>query len=176
MNVPTMALAMPPPASPTGLGNWVKNAQLMELKPCLDQMIKHEHQRRDDQDRAHERERLHQGVLELAPAVIGGGHRKGDDELKMVENPARRAAVLILHLPSSFVSVLRFHARPGEGFQQQLRQRVDEHGHAQQHQADFKQRAQIGVGRGFGEFVGDDAGQRVAGREKRLGDLRACCR
>ena len=35
MNVPTMALAMPPPASPTGLGNWVKNAQLMELKPWL---------------------------------------------------------------------------------------------------------------------------------------------
>ena len=47
-----MALAMPPPASPTGLGSWVKNAQLSELKPALTQMIKHQHQRRDDQQRA----------------------------------------------------------------------------------------------------------------------------
>ncbi len=34
-NVPTMALAMPPPASPTGLGTWVKNARLIELNPCF---------------------------------------------------------------------------------------------------------------------------------------------
>ena len=35
MNVPTMALAMPPPVSPTGFGNWVKKAQFIELKPCF---------------------------------------------------------------------------------------------------------------------------------------------
>ena len=63
-------------------------------------------------------------------------------------------------------SLLWFDARAGERFQQQLRQRIDQHGHAEQHEADFEQRAQIGVGRGLGEFVGDDAGQRVAGCEK----------
>ena len=35
MNVPTMALAMPPPVSPTGFGNWVKKARFIELKPSL---------------------------------------------------------------------------------------------------------------------------------------------
>ena len=37
-------------------------------------MIKDQDQRRDDQDRARERDRLHQSVLELAPAMVGGGH------------------------------------------------------------------------------------------------------
>ena len=30
---PTMAFAMPPPGSPTGLGTWVKNARLSEPTP-----------------------------------------------------------------------------------------------------------------------------------------------
>ena len=35
INVPTMALAMPPPVSPTGFGNWVKKARFIELKPSF---------------------------------------------------------------------------------------------------------------------------------------------
>ena len=35
MNVPAMALPMPPPGSPTGLGSCVKKARLIELKPSL---------------------------------------------------------------------------------------------------------------------------------------------
>ncbi len=34
ISVPTIALAMPPPASPTGLGIFVKKSQLSEEKPC----------------------------------------------------------------------------------------------------------------------------------------------
>ena len=33
-NVPSIALAMPPPVSPTGFGIWVKKAQLREENPC----------------------------------------------------------------------------------------------------------------------------------------------
>jgi hypothetical protein len=43
-------------------------------EPFPDQMIKHEHQRRDDEERAHARERLHESILEPTPVVIGGGH------------------------------------------------------------------------------------------------------
>src|ERR1700735_4039305 len=32
--VPTRALAIPPPASPTGLGSLVKKSQLSEVPPC----------------------------------------------------------------------------------------------------------------------------------------------
>src|ERR1035437_3123833 len=32
--LPTMALAMPPPASPTGVGSFVKKSQLRLLAPC----------------------------------------------------------------------------------------------------------------------------------------------
>ena len=39
------------------------------------------------------------------------------------------------------MSVLRFDGRAGERFQQQLREDVDQHGHAEQHEAEFKQRA-----------------------------------
>jgi hypothetical protein len=35
INVPAIALPMPPPDSPTAFGNCVKNAQLMEVKPSL---------------------------------------------------------------------------------------------------------------------------------------------
>ena len=134
-----MALAMPPPISPTGLGNWVKNAQLIELKPCDDQVIKHQHQRRDDQDaRTQTSSDLHEGVLEFAPVVVWYGH----------------------------CSVLRFDARAGERFQQQLREHVDQHGHAEQHQADFKQRARINSPVASLNSIGDDAGQRVAGGEQ----------
>ena len=68
--------------------------------------------------------------------------------------------------------MLRFDARAGECFQKQLGEDVDQHGHAEQHEADFKQRAQIQIAGGLVEFVGDDAGQRVAGREQRFDDLR----
>jgi hypothetical protein len=37
-------------------------------------MVKHQQQRHDDQNRAHERERLHERVLEFAPVVVGGDH------------------------------------------------------------------------------------------------------
>ena len=32
-SVPTMALAMPPPASPTGFGSWVKKSQFTDPAP-----------------------------------------------------------------------------------------------------------------------------------------------
>src|ERR1043165_4441234 len=35
ISVPTMALAMPPPISPSGLGVWMKNARFSELRPSL---------------------------------------------------------------------------------------------------------------------------------------------
>ncbi len=31
--LPTIAFAMPPPTSPTGLGNWVKKSKLMDRAP-----------------------------------------------------------------------------------------------------------------------------------------------
>jgi hypothetical protein len=37
-------------------------------------MIKHEQERRDDENRARKRERLHERVLEIAPIVVRGGH------------------------------------------------------------------------------------------------------
>jgi hypothetical protein len=40
MSVPTMAFAMPPPTSPTGLGSCVKNATLMAEAPCTSRNAK----------------------------------------------------------------------------------------------------------------------------------------
>jgi hypothetical protein len=34
INVPTIALAIPPPVSPTGFGNFVKKSQFKDEKPC----------------------------------------------------------------------------------------------------------------------------------------------
>jgi hypothetical protein len=44
------------------------------IEALADEVIKHQHQRRDDQNRARERQRLNDGVLEIAPAMVGGGH------------------------------------------------------------------------------------------------------
>jgi len=54
---------------------------------------------------------------------------------------------------------------PGEGAQHQLRNGVDQDGGRQQHEAQLEKRVEIEVARRLGEFVGDDARQRVAGRE-----------
>ena len=143
------------PAADFADGFW----QLGEESPVdgteafLHQVIKHQHQRRDDQNRAHERDRLHQSVLELAPVVVGSGHLKNAVMEWSSVRQCSHAWFRHSNTPISIsFSLLRFDARPGECFQKQLRQRVDQHGHAQQHQADFEQRAQIHVRRGLGEF------------------------
>jgi hypothetical protein len=48
-------------------------------------MIKHKHQRRDDQNGAGKRERLHKHVFELAPIMVGEGHflKRQNEELRM---------------------------------------------------------------------------------------------
>ena len=179
INVPTMALAMPPPGSPTGFGNWVKKAQFMELKPSFTRWIKHEHQRHDDQNRAPERDACIRAFLNLRQRWLGAVILKGEadasggniEDRTRIQLRTRNITRSTAQSDRIHIALLRFDARSGEGFQEQLRQRVDQHGHAEQHQADFKQRAQIRVGRGLGEFVGDDAGQRVARREKRFGNF-----
>jgi hydroxymethylpyrimidine/phosphomethylpyrimidine kinase len=63
-------------------------------------MIKHEQQRRDDQNGARERERLHERVLELAPVVVRGGHFA---EMKNVELRMKKKARKRIECPRFFI-------------------------------------------------------------------------
>src|SRR3954471_9247477 len=49
---------------------------------------------------------------------------------------------------------------------QQARYRVHDHGEQEECQPDLDQRAQVKVVCSFGEFISDDAGQRVSGSEQ----------
>ena len=46
-----MALAMPPPVSPTGLGSCVKKAQLSDVAAVVNEVAKNQEQHADDAER-----------------------------------------------------------------------------------------------------------------------------
>ena len=100
-------------------------------------MEEDESQGRDDQQRAQTGKHLHQRVLEFAPAV---------------------SAILVVEA-HQFCGVT---AGPAKAFKRSWARALTSNGDAQQHQADFKEGAQIVVRGGLGEFVGDDTGQGVA--------------
>ena len=55
-----MALAMPPPDSPTGFGVWVKKRQIERARAFDQQVDKNGEQRNDHQNRSADRERKSQ--------------------------------------------------------------------------------------------------------------------
>ena len=60
------------------LGQLGEERQVDGTETEFDEVIKDQQQRRDDQNRARERQRLHDGVLEIAPTMVGGDHRIND--------------------------------------------------------------------------------------------------
>ena len=72
ISVPTMALAMPPPASPTGRGIWVKNAKLSGLDALADDEEQHEGERHQRQRaRTAAQKATNSDGHELAPEAAG---------------------------------------------------------------------------------------------------------
>ncbi len=65
--LPTMALAMPPPVSPTGFGSLVKKSQLSDLTAVVDQVAQNEEKDGYDGQRRHAGKREHHDVQGLAP-------------------------------------------------------------------------------------------------------------
>ena len=57
-----------------GLGQLGEERQVDGTEALDDQVIKHQHQRRDHQDGARKRQDLNDGVLEFTPVVIWYGH------------------------------------------------------------------------------------------------------
>ena len=61
-----------------GFGQLGEKRKIDGAEPQLGEVVKHQHQRRDDENRARERNDLHQDILEIAPSVVGGCHQIDD--------------------------------------------------------------------------------------------------
>ena len=72
-NVPTIALAMPPPASPDGLGSWVKKAQSNADRAFANQEIQHQEDRGHHRGGADKHQPGHCPAHELAPCMLARG-------------------------------------------------------------------------------------------------------
>ena len=70
MPEPTMALAMPPPVSPTGVGSLVKKFQLTSSPAVIDQIAQNKKEHRDGDQRAQPRQAEHQHVHDLSPSQL----------------------------------------------------------------------------------------------------------
>src|SRR5213593_4862796 len=150
ISVPTMALAMPPPGSPTGFGIWVKNARLSAGSPCP--ITKNRMNPSGIRARATEAAQKQTTAPETAlrrrrfqdtPSTGRDGDRT---------DRARRPL------------------RP-DAPDQQARQRVDRDRDEEQHQTDLDQGIEVERVRRLGELVGDDGGHGVLRREQRQGRL-----
>src|SRR5215471_3044435 len=146
--VPAIALAIPPPTSPTGLGVWVRKAQLMEPTPLYNRYPKMAHS--------------------------GASTTITDPAAANVANPfTARRYQLIGAAPKESTLTAGFALAIGPRRcatsycpDQNLRQDIDDDGHDEQRQSHLHQRAQIEVSRCLAEFVGDDTRHGVSRREE----------
>src|ERR1017187_8635360 len=145
--VPTMALAMPPPTSPGGLGVCVRNAQLTEPIPLMTRYAKMASSGTSTRMAA-------ATANVVAPALV-----------------TRRTKPTCCGVDCADISGTHPRSPAGDAPHQQPGQCVDDEGHDKQRQPDLDQRAQVQIAGGLGEFVGDDTGHGVARREQRLRDL-----
>src|SRR5690348_11222005 len=135
---PTMALAMPPPSSPIGLGICVKNAQFSSPKPRKSTVPRIRKSGTVTTRAA--------SVIEPSASQLESLRRKETVRKGLGKGPRR-------HSPSD---------RPD----QQASQGIHNEGDNEQDQRHFHQRAQIGISNSFRELVCDNAGQRVSGSKK----------
>src|SRR5262245_39417192 len=135
MSVPTMALAMPPPVSPTGLGMWRKKSRLSPENPRESRWYtirpsgsttSATESPQAPRARAFEARRMGLGPRAISGAA--GSRRAGD-----IAPPAGRPV----------------HEHAGAGIEHQ--------GDREQHQRDLEQRRQVELAGGLRELVGDHA-------------------
>ena len=108
-----MALAMPPPASPTGAGSLVKKFQLTDVAAVIDEVAENEKQDRDGDE----------------GAEAGHGQHEMADKFAPAETVAHACPI---PLPRWDVTTISRRARP-------LRMK----GQEEEHQAEFDQRLEI---------------------------------
>src|SRR5579862_1161267 len=131
------------------LGEFGEEIPVHGTGALVHEMEKDDAERRDDEDGAEERPHGDQEAERLAQGMVVGG--------------------LEGHLLLDGAS----EALAAEAHEQQLGDEVHDDREGEENQADLEKGLQISVRGRFGELVGDDAGEGIAGLEKRSGDDRA---
>ena len=143
---PTIALAIPPPASPTGFGVCVRNAQLIEPTPRYTRYV----------NIANNGSSTRKTVSMAAPVMTWSVMRR-----RKAIGGTVRSAVLS---PVSGMGARRLAA--GNCPDQQSRQGVHDNCHHEQSQADFDERREVDVAGGLAEFIRQHTGHGVTGRKQ----------
>src|SRR5207245_3758679 len=155
ISVPTIALAIPPPGSPTGFGIWVKKAGRRAGSPW--RTTKNRMSPSGTSARTTEAAQKTSTAREVArrrrssPVIFMPSCRRGDG------GRGRRR---------------HGHRRVREPPQEEPGQRVDDDGDEEEHQPDLDQGVEVEIAGGFRELVGDHGGHRVLRSEERQRDLR----